>query len=399
MNQAHLTKYLEIIQELLTCPSGEEWVRLKRHEDWVNPEFVQVMEQVAAQLTREGNQDAARFLHNWAAKLHHILVKEVNPSNPEADRDQAYLALIQALLDCPEGTERRILAEHQALIGPGLVQKMYEIAQQLQQQGANEAATYLHNLAVELSRTWIKAHAFQPNLEKEVSSPLPKVSAHKPEGISPEQAPQAEAPAIPPPLTPPAPPVSPASPPSSRSASVANGKLNPAPPASPASPPSPALTLNQQLADSLREITQALHQLNQTLTAPRTTESATQNPLWYMEALEQAHTSKWLLTTEEVEQLIGVKPRCHGPENSYQRGTWQFVKVGKVGTQTAWQVVKAQLEEVRPPEDHASHPASQNGQPGNGRLKTSPLTAQQSTQPNKLDQTLDSTDTEDLWAE
>ncbi|MEL6139443.1 MAG: hypothetical protein AAFR42_18805, partial [Cyanobacteria bacterium J06628_6] len=79
MTQQSLRIYLDIIQELLTCPSGEEWIRLKRHEDRVNPELVQVMEQVASQLIREGNREAAIFLHNWAAKLHHILVKETKP--------------------------------------------------------------------------------------------------------------------------------------------------------------------------------------------------------------------------------------------------------------------------------------------------------------------------------
>ncbi len=56
--------------------------------------------------------------------------------------------------------------------------------------------------------------------------------------------------------------------------------------------------------------------------------------------LEQACSQDWQLTTEEVEQLIGVKPHCHKDETVYQRGNWCFTKVGKLDGQTAWQVSK-----------------------------------------------------------
>ncbi|NJM97577.1 MAG: hypothetical protein HC800_10825 [Phormidesmis sp. RL_2_1] len=56
--------------------------------------------------------------------------------------------------------------------------------------------------------------------------------------------------------------------------------------------------------------------------------------------LEQACTAQWQLTTEEVEQLLGVRPKCHVHETTFYRGEWCFTKVGKLGTQTAWQVSK-----------------------------------------------------------
>jgi hypothetical protein len=59
-----------------------------------------------------------------------------------------------------------------------------------------------------------------------------------------------------------------------------------------------------------------------------------------MDILEKAEVAQWLLTTEEVEQLIGVKPQCHHDETSYQRGSWLFIKAGKIGSQIAWQVKK-----------------------------------------------------------
>jgi hypothetical protein len=48
----------------------------------------------------------------------------------------------------------------------------------------------------------------------------------------------------------------------------------------------------------------------------------------------------WILSTDELFQLMGVKPQCHGDETIWVRGCWQFEKVGKLGTQTGWRVHK-----------------------------------------------------------
>ena len=72
----------------------------------------------------------------------------------------------------------------------------------------------------------------------------------------------------------------------------------------------------------------------------------TRSPLWYMSELEEAQTQGWLLTTSEIQQLIGVKPTAPKGTSTYQRGSFSFVKAGKIGTQTAWKVTKNQLSEV-----------------------------------------------------
>ena len=66
----------------------------------------------------------------------------------------------------------------------------------------------------------------------------------------------------------------------------------------------------------------------------------TRSPLWYMGELERAEAQGWLLTTAEVQQLIGVKPSPSKGKSSYQRGSFIFTKAGKIGGQTAWQVTK-----------------------------------------------------------
>ena len=310
MNQQRLKAYLNLIQGLLSCPNGEEWILLRKHEDLVNPELVQVMEQVANHLATEGHLKEAKFLHNWAGQLHHILT-ETSPPTSSEDKSQAYIQLIQALLNCPKGSEEELLAANQELIGPGLVQAMKQVATKFAAEGDRETASFLDNLAGELNRAWVQAHGFQPNLQKqapETEAKIPQEQKLTPKPESPPPTPKVERTEIP----------------------------SPSPAAKVSSALPEDIVLHQSIAEQLGAIADSLAKLDRVL-ASRLQAS---NPLWYMDVLEQAQTSKWVLTTEEVEQLIGVKPHCSGDENSYQRGCWVFVKAGKIGLQTAWRVFK-----------------------------------------------------------
>jgi hypothetical protein len=60
------------------------------------------------------------------------------------------------------------------------------------------------------------------------------------------------------------------------------------------------------------------------------------DPLQHYAALERAIASGWLLSTAEVRSLIGVKPTG----DRYQRGSFVFIRSGKIGAQSAWRVVK-----------------------------------------------------------
>lgn len=68
------------------------------------------------------------------------------------------------------------------------------------------------------------------------------------------------------------------------------------------------------------------------------TSGKSKSPLWYMKELKEATEEGWLLTTSQVQELIGVKPKTKKGENTYTRGSFSFVKSGKIGTQTAWKV-------------------------------------------------------------
>ncbi len=305
MNQQSLKAYLDLIQALLSCPRGEEWILLRQNEKLVNTELVEIMEQVASHLTTEGYIKAAKYLHNWAGKLHHILTESVPTPKKDQDKTQAYVELIQALLNCPEGSEAEILAAHQDLLGPELVKVMKQVASQMAAEGDEETASFLNNLATDLNRTWLKNHEFKPTLKKEVApdpwsdkdypSQQPSETETKPADL--------EAPAIEEPVL---------------------------------SSPQPKIEIDQQLVQQLKNIADSLVKLETTL-ASRLQPS---NPLWYMDVLEKAEAANWILTTDEVEHLIGIKPQCHHDETSYQRGSWVFIKAGKIGAQTGWRVEK-----------------------------------------------------------
>ena len=64
------------------------------------------------------------------------------------------------------------------------------------------------------------------------------------------------------------------------------------------------------------------------------------DPLWYLGRLEAARASGWELTTSQVKELIGVKPSCKQGKKTFRRGSFVFVKSGKIGNQTSWKVQK-----------------------------------------------------------
>lgn len=56
------------------------------------------------------------------------------------------------------------------------------------------------------------------------------------------------------------------------------------------------------------------------------------NPVLHWEYLQKVVDNKWILSTAEVKELIGVKPRT----SPFIRGAFTFTKCGKIGNQSAW---------------------------------------------------------------
>ena len=297
--QRHKVKsYLNLIEELLSCPHGEEWILLRKHSELVNLELVEAMEQTAKYLSMQGKIKAATYLHNWAGKLHHIISENIPVTREDSDKTHAYVELIQALLSCPEGNESEILAANQDLIDPELIRVMNQVASQMTQEDS-ETANYLYSLAAELDRTWIEHHEFEPSLKKEIAlDPWLDTEESLSETDEPTEI-----------------------------ASQMTEQLKP-------SPIQPQVDSNSFVL-LLTKVASSLERLETTLARLQP-----QNPLWYMDVLEKAIASDWILSTDEVEKLIGVKPHCEHHKTAYHRGSWVFTKVGKVGAQIGWKVGK-----------------------------------------------------------
>ncbi len=323
MNQHDLKAYLNLIQELLSCPRGEEWILLRQNEGLVNGKLVEIMEQVANHLAIEGNIKAAKYLHNWAGKLHHILTENTPLAQNDTDKTEAYIELIKALLDCPEGDEESILEAHQDLINPELVKVMKEVARQIAAEGNESTANFLFNLATDLNRTWLQKHEFKPTFKKEIA-PDPwfdedttpanqSVSYTQPTDSEPEKS------SI-----------------ESESAKVETEPVKVTEETEKSVVSAPDIDQEVPLKQQLQAIADSLVCLEKTIAA----RLQPYNPLWYMDVLEKAEVANWILTTDEVEHLIGIKPHCNHDETTYHRGSWAFIKVGKIGAQIGWRVEK-----------------------------------------------------------
>lgn len=58
------------------------------------------------------------------------------------------------------------------------------------------------------------------------------------------------------------------------------------------------------------------------------------SPLDNYRDLEEAAQKKWILSSRQIEKLLGVKP--HG--QTFTRGNWTFAKAGRIGSENGWRV-------------------------------------------------------------
>jgi hypothetical protein len=63
------------------------------------------------------------------------------------------------------------------------------------------------------------------------------------------------------------------------------------------------------------------------------------DPLCNYDALEKACSNSWIISTQKIQDLIGVKP--HGSE--YVWGSWKFIAKGKLGRGKGWMVEKVDV--------------------------------------------------------
>jgi hypothetical protein len=69
MSEERQNQYLNLIQQLLSCPNGNEPDVLDAQPELLDSGLVQMLVQVASVLAHQDNQDGARFLVHVAREL------------------------------------------------------------------------------------------------------------------------------------------------------------------------------------------------------------------------------------------------------------------------------------------------------------------------------------------
>lgn len=82
INPQRQGQYLNLIEQLLRCPNGQEPAVLDANADLLDADLIQTMTQVAAGFAHHDNQDGAKFLVHVAREL----AKQLNlyPQTPDA---------------------------------------------------------------------------------------------------------------------------------------------------------------------------------------------------------------------------------------------------------------------------------------------------------------------------
>lgn len=153
MEENRVVAYLNLIDELLSCPSGEELALLKVNQELVDADLVMVMEQAAAKLTGEGKQEAADLLQRLATQISNGLVQNAQAPEQQQIRSQAYMSLIEQLVSCPNGQEPEVLDANPELIDAGFVQTIVQVATGMAHQGNQDTSQFLIHIARELSKS------------------------------------------------------------------------------------------------------------------------------------------------------------------------------------------------------------------------------------------------------
>ena len=149
MDENRLQSYLNLIQSLLTCPSGQEMKLLQEHSELVDSGLIEVMQQVASQMAADGQPNAG-FLQQLAQQISQALAAGAQGGN--ADGNSAYLQLIQQLLNCPSGEEAQILGDNFQLLDAEFMQVCEALAATLAQEGNENGANFLRNLASQVGK-------------------------------------------------------------------------------------------------------------------------------------------------------------------------------------------------------------------------------------------------------
>ena len=169
MDKQRVQAYYNLIDQLLKCPSGKEPEILQQNSQLIDEDFLQAANYYAQRLQEEGKEQPAAFLFN----LVKYLLENFNSPVPSTvyrenssishTRYQAYIRLIQELLQSSGERGQQILLANRELLDAGLIETMEQVAAEFNSQG-NPDGDLLTQMALNLSQYMEVAPAGQADL-------------------------------------------------------------------------------------------------------------------------------------------------------------------------------------------------------------------------------------------
>ncbi|MEG4347841.1 hypothetical protein QUB70_31880, partial [Microcoleus sp. A003_D6] len=161
MDKTRAQAYLNLIQQLLSCPNGEEPQILQANLELVDSGFLQACEVIAEKLAGEGQKNAANFLRNLVSQLGQLLGMndEEDSDNSEGENPQEYVKFILELLQaekdsyCDIKVIYPLLAQRQHLLNARFAETLQKMAQNLIAKNPEEIAVIvaiIENLSIHI---------------------------------------------------------------------------------------------------------------------------------------------------------------------------------------------------------------------------------------------------------
>ncbi|WRH64909.1 MAG: CHAT domain-containing tetratricopeptide repeat protein [Planktothrix sp. GU0601_MAG3] len=133
MNEERFAAYLNLIQQLIDCPNGEEVTILQDHAELVDMGLCLTMKRVAETLTENGQEQTAQWLLKIAEQLM-MLLSSPSPDDEQSNQysRQDYITLIQGLFqtELEENIQQlnTLLADNRHLLNPQFAQVLKVVA-------------------------------------------------------------------------------------------------------------------------------------------------------------------------------------------------------------------------------------------------------------------------------
>ncbi|WP_413276690.1 CHAT domain-containing protein [Floridanema evergladense] len=161
MDESRVEDYLNLIQQLLNCPNGEESEILQANSDLLDLGFLQVCEGVVGQLAESGNENAADFLQNLASQLEEFFGMNEwgNGNNLEIENVLNYREFIRELLQAENSHSDveviyQMLAQRQHLLNARFADILQQVTENLiaeQPEAIESIISIIGNLSIHIN--------------------------------------------------------------------------------------------------------------------------------------------------------------------------------------------------------------------------------------------------------